>query len=63
MKPLGKALDALVENILGSKTADNRFVEPNFPKSLYQMGAHLNWRLEAKKHGLKAKQLYDRPQT
>jgi multimeric flavodoxin WrbA len=63
MKNLGKALDALVKNILTSQSADNRFVEPNFPKSLYQILVHLNWRLEAKKHGLKAKQLYDQPRT
>jgi hypothetical protein len=61
MKNLGKALDALVENIRGGKTADNRFVEPNFPKVLYNMIAHMSWRIQAKRFGLKIGRLYDKP--
>jgi multimeric flavodoxin WrbA len=61
LKNLGKALDALAENILNRKSADDHFVEPNFPKFLYKMIAHIGWRMQAKKYGLKTKQLYDRP--
>ncbi|MDR1028560.1 MAG: hypothetical protein LBL63_03995 [Clostridiales Family XIII bacterium] len=50
----------MVENIRGSKAAGNRFVEPNFPKFLYNMIAHMSWRVQARRYGLKAKQLYDK---
>jgi hypothetical protein len=61
LKNLGKALDALSENIRDNKTAGNRFVEPNFPKFLYNMAAHISFRAQARKYGLKTKQLYDKP--
>jgi NAD(P)H-dependent FMN reductase len=63
MQGLGRALDTLAGTILSGKTADRFFVEPGFPKFLYQMGAHTNWRLEARRHGLKTRQLYRRPQA
>jgi hypothetical protein len=62
MKNLGRALDALAENIRDGKAASNFFVEPNFPKFLYNMIAHEGWRVQAKRHGLNPKQLYDKPQ-
>ncbi|MDR1322154.1 MAG: NAD(P)H-dependent oxidoreductase [Gracilibacteraceae bacterium] len=57
MKNLGKALDALAENILRGQTGEDRFAEPNFPKFLYNMIAHMSWRSQARKHGLKAGEL------
>ncbi|MDR1185090.1 MAG: NAD(P)H-dependent oxidoreductase [Coriobacteriales bacterium] len=60
-KNLGKALDTFAKNILDGKAADSLFVEPRFPRFLYQMIVHLNWRMEAKKYGLKTSQLYDKP--
>ncbi|MDR1159432.1 MAG: NAD(P)H-dependent oxidoreductase [Syntrophomonadaceae bacterium] len=61
LKNLGKALDALAENIRNNKTADNLFVKPNFPKFLYNAAAHMSFRAQARKYGLKTKQLYDKP--
>ncbi|MDR1015802.1 MAG: NAD(P)H-dependent oxidoreductase [Coriobacteriales bacterium] len=62
LKGLGRALDELAGNILASRAADDRFVGPGFPRFLYQAVAHQSWRLEARQNGLKARQLYDRPQ-
>jgi multimeric flavodoxin WrbA len=53
MKNLGKALDLLARNILHGRTAEDYMFEPNFPKFLYKMAAHMKWRLQAGKNGLK----------
>lgn len=60
MKNLGLALDKLAENILNSHAGENQFVEPNFPRFLYKAAAHFGWRSQAKKYGLKSKNLYDK---
>jgi multimeric flavodoxin WrbA len=61
MRNLGKALDGFSKTILHRETADDRLIEPNFPKFLYQMIAHASWRMQAKKYGLAVKRLYDKP--
>jgi multimeric flavodoxin WrbA len=61
MKNLGKALDVLVQNILNVQTAEDCTFEPNFPRVLYKVFAHIGWRLDARKNGLSAKQLYVKP--
>jgi multimeric flavodoxin WrbA len=58
LKNLGKGLDALAQNILNARTAQDLMLEPNFPRSLYIAIAHLSWRLEARKNGVKGKRMY-----
>ncbi|MDR0840252.1 MAG: hypothetical protein LBN26_02550 [Christensenellaceae bacterium] len=57
MKNLGKALDALAANIRGGTAAGTCSVEPNFPKFLYTAAVHLGWRLQAKRNGLKPRDI------
>jgi len=61
MKNLGLALDKLTKNILSGKTEPDHIFEPNFPRFLYKAAAHMGWRMQAKKNGLKTNQLYDKP--
>jgi len=61
MKNLGLALDKLASNILGGKTGPDHIFEPNFPRFLYKATAHMGWRMQAKKNGLKPRQLCDKP--
>jgi len=58
LKSIGTALDTLAGNIKGKLAGDNFFTQPNFPKFLYKLGGHFNWRNAAKKNGLKRKDLY-----
>lgn len=58
MKNLGDALDILSKNICASNQSDNMYINPNFPRFLYKMGAHFSWRQLAKKNGLKRKDIY-----
>jgi len=58
LKNIGTALDTLSGNIKNGITSEDFFVEPNFPKILYKLGGHSNWRSQAKKNGLKRKDLY-----
>ncbi|MDR1247398.1 MAG: NAD(P)H-dependent oxidoreductase [Clostridiales Family XIII bacterium] len=55
---LGRALSAFAENIRNGVSADNSFVEPNFPKFLYNMIAHMSWRVQARGNGLKIGRLW-----
>jgi multimeric flavodoxin WrbA len=52
MKNLGQALDLLARNILYGRTAYDYMFEPNFPKFLYKIAAHMKWRWQAAKNGL-----------
>lgn len=54
----GKALTALVENILQKRGGENLFADPNFPRFLYKTMAHLGWRKDARRFGISAKELY-----
>ncbi|MDR2160671.1 MAG: hypothetical protein LBO77_00775 [Desulfovibrio sp.] len=60
LKNLGRALDLLAENILEGKTGDDYLFEPNFPKFLYKTFAHLGWIWQARKNGLKIRQMWDK---
>lgn len=53
----GNALDKLADNIKNRNFADSIFVEPNFPRPLYRFAAHVGWRKQAKKNGLKVKDI------
>jgi multimeric flavodoxin WrbA len=61
MKNLGKALDALAENILNARGGEDYTFEPNFPRALYKAIGHWGWRRAARKNGLRPKQLYAKP--
>ena len=56
----GNALDKLADNILKRASQDNAYVEPNFPRPLYILAAHAGWRKQAKRNGLKAKDIKSR---
>ena len=50
---LGRAVDVLVQDIMNKNSKDTVYVEPNFPRFLYKMAAHMGWRKLAKANGLK----------
>lgn len=54
---LGRAFDKFAEVILDRNSCDDIYVEPNFPRFLYQIAAHGNWRAAAKRNGLKVGEL------
>lgn len=56
-KNLGKTLDLLVQNLLAGGSYGTLFTEPNFPRFLYKTMAHMGWRSQAKKNGIKPKEL------
>ncbi len=57
---LGKTLNALADTILQRRSAENITLDPNFPRFLYIQAAHMDWRAQAKKNGLKKSELYKR---
>lgn len=57
---LGKAVDGLVQNIMNNNSKDTVYVEPNFPRFLYKMAAHMGWRRQAKNNGLKVSDILKR---
>jgi multimeric flavodoxin WrbA len=61
LKRLGLALDALAAAILAGEAAPDDLLDPAFPRFLYHAAAHSGWRAQAKRNGLKPRQLYDRP--
>lgn len=60
LKNIGLALETLAANISALKTAPNIYTQPNFPRFLYIMAAHIGWRSMGKKNGLRAKQLHNK---
>jgi len=58
LKNVGIALKALAASINKNLSSDNIFVQPNFPKLLYKIGAHFQWKQAAKKNGVKRSALY-----
>lgn len=57
---LGEKLDALADTILQGRSADTITLDPNFPRFLYMQAAHMGWRLQARKNGLKRSELHKR---
>ncbi|MCE5234966.1 MAG: hypothetical protein ABFC62_06900 [Clostridiaceae bacterium] len=57
---LGEKLNALADTILQGRSAENITFNPNFPRFLYMQAAHMGWRLQAEKNGLKRRELYKR---
>lgn len=56
-KNLGKALKELGENISKGNSGENLCINPNFPRLLYKLSGNYSWIQEAKKSGLKRKDL------
>lgn len=54
---LGRALNQLIKDMYDETKKETIYVEPNFPRSLYKLAAHVNWRKTAKANGLKVKEL------
>lgn len=57
---LGKALDRLADDVSEGRSGEPLFVEPDFPRALYQLAGHAQWRRQAKANGLKPKELLGR---
>ncbi len=55
---LGLALDKISAKIGSLESGEDTYVEPNFPKFLYRISAHFGWRSQAKKNGVKRKEIY-----
>lgn len=57
LKNLGRALDELANDIGQGRSGETMFVEPNFPRLFYRMAGHRSWNEQAKKNGLKPRDL------
>lgn len=57
---LGKTMDVLADNILQRCSDGNVTIDPQFPRFLYMQAAHMGWRFQAKRNGLKKSELYKR---
>lgn len=57
-KNLYVALKTMSYNITTKNSADNIFISPNFPRFAYKLSAEMGWRQQAKKNGLKRKDLF-----
>ncbi|MCL2508314.1 MAG: hypothetical protein FWF05_03975 [Oscillospiraceae bacterium] len=53
LKSLGRALDALAQNILTLGSGGDIFTSPNFPRRLYMIAAEIKFRMTVRKNGLK----------
>ncbi|RQD68592.1 MAG: hypothetical protein D5S00_08605 [Tindallia sp. MSAO_Bac2] len=58
---LGKALQAFSESVIHQKTESPIYISPNFPRIAYRFAAQHNWRVQARKNGLKPKDLSSKP--
>lgn len=62
LKNLGKAMDQLSAAILTRSRADSLFIQPNFPRIAWRLAAtHSFWHAQAKKNGLRPKDLRRQP--
>lgn len=57
LKNLGKELRLLAAAIGGRGGGDDSFINPNFPRWAYKLGAEMGWRRSIKANGLKVKDL------
>lgn len=57
-KDLGKALKIMSENILNKKSSENIFVNLKFPRFLYKMIGNFQWKIKARKNGLRVRNMY-----
>lgn len=52
------ALRELAQNVTETRSAEDIFVSPNFPRFLYKVMAEMGWRTQIKQNGLKTKDLF-----
>jgi multimeric flavodoxin WrbA len=57
---LSGVMDTLAANIEAGSSAADRTAEPNFPRFLYTLAAHHQWRKAIRKNNLPPKRLYDK---
>lgn len=57
MHNLGVELTKFVQSIMDERDFETRFVEPNFPRILYILSAHMGWGKMAAQNGLKKKDI------
>ena len=57
-KNVGKAFEQFSMRITDGIPGENMYIQPNFPRFLYQIMAEMNWRRLAKKNGLSVKDLF-----
>lgn len=57
---LGHAIDDLINDIKEGNTRDTVYVEPNFPRFLYRMSAHMTFKSQARKNGLNISEIKSR---
>lgn len=57
-KNFGQALSLLSDCIQNKLSAENIYINANFPRFLYKLMAHIGWRREIRKNGKKVKDLY-----
>lgn len=55
---IGLSLTTLATGIAQQAAVDISFAEPNFPRFLYILAAHSQWRKSAKSNGLRTKDIY-----
>ncbi len=58
---LGKALETFSEAVIHQQSGSPILINPNFPRIAYRLAAQHNWRTQAKKNGLKRKDLSRKP--
>lgn len=56
-KNMGRTLDILAGNIISGQSSDNIFSKPNMPRFLYTLGGNMGWKNQAKRNGVKRKDL------
>lgn len=60
-KSLGKAMHTLADSILDGKEGEPCYVNPNFPRFAFVYSAHWFWRQQARKNGVRKRDMYERP--
>lgn len=63
MKKLFSGLDEAFLRMAKGEGGKNVMLAPKFPRRLYFMGGNMGWNQQAKKNGLKKKDLYRKPYT
>lgn len=57
-KSLGAAFLTLANTLKNTGSAETIFINPNFPRFAYILAAHQGWNQEAKRNGMKKKELF-----
>ncbi len=60
-KNLGRALEEFSDAVINKRSGPPILINPNFPRVAYMLAAQHNWRSQAKKSGLKRRDLSRRP--